>query len=173
MLSISARLFEIMNWFTHAMAWARILGLWCWKWRRNFGMSISKPDVSNWSWESSHIFCRALNAPSQAPYSDESSFSHKAGNRWGHVWRPLFETIVVIRIPTVARIKGDGSAMQFKHSRLINSRHQSGNLSKKARALFFRIRPLKERVASSIIRKKVYYYYFKIFEAIYILQWKS
>jgi len=40
---------------------------------------------------------------------------------------PLAE-IVVIRIPTVARIKGDGSPMAERHSFLIKSATGDGNL---------------------------------------------
>jgi hypothetical protein len=59
--------------------------------------------------------------------------------------------MVVMRMPMVARISWLGSPMQHKHSRLMNSLHQSGNLSKKALALFLSMRPLSERVASSFI----------------------
>lgn len=62
---------------------------------------------------------------------------------------PVLLTIVVIRIPIVARISWLGSPIHWRHSRLMNSLHQSGNLSKNAFALFLSIRPLRDRVASS------------------------
>jgi hypothetical protein len=57
--------------------------------------------------------------------------------------------MVVIRIPTVARISGDGSPMAERHSLLINSATVGGNLWKWARTLFLRINPLKDLVGSS------------------------
>lgn len=154
MLSMRARLLQMINWLTHAIEWARILELWCWKCRKNLGIRMSRPATSSWSCESSQIFCSAPNAPSHAPYSGESSCWHNVGNSCGHDCRPLLDTMVVIRMPMVARMSGDGSPRHWRHSRLMNSRHQSGNLSKNARALFFRIRPLRDRVASSSENKK-------------------
>ncbi len=99
----------------------------------------------------SHIFCSAPNAPSQLAYASASRCVHRVGRSWGHELKLLLLTMVVMRMPMVARISWLGSPMQHKHSRLMNSLHQSGNLSKKALALFLSMRPLSERVASSFI----------------------
>ena len=50
---------------------------------------------------------------------------------------------------TVALIKGEGSPTAERHSALMKTATSVGNLLKWAFTLFLRIRPLRERVASS------------------------
>lgn len=58
-------------------------------------------------------------------------------------------TIVVIRIPMVARISGEGFPMLDRHSAFMKLVTSGGNFSKCAFTLFFRISPLNDRVGSS------------------------
>ena len=58
--------------------------------------------------------------------------------------------MVVIRIPIVARMRGDLSPMALRHSFLMNSVTSGGNLCKCALTLFLRMRPLRDRVGSSV-----------------------
>jgi len=79
-----------------------------------------------------------------------------AGSSSGHAVSSPFEAIVVMRIPTVALIKGDGSPTAERHSCLMNSVTTGRNLWKCAFTLFFSIRPLKDLVGSSVtVHKKV------------------
>lgn len=73
----------------------------------------------------------------------------KAGKSSGHDVSSPLEAMVVIRMPTVARIRGEGSPTAFKHSCLMNSLTSGKNLWKCALTLFLRIRPLRDRVGSS------------------------
>ena len=57
--------------------------------------------------------------------------------------------MVVMSIPTVARMSGEGSPMAVTHSCLINDFTSSGKLEKCAFTLFFRINPDKDLVGSS------------------------
>lgn len=54
-----------------------------------------------------------------------------------------------MRIPTVARIRGDGSPIADRHSLRMKSATGAGNLWKWARTLFFKINPLSDLVGSS------------------------
>ena len=63
--------------------------------------------------------------------------------------------IVVIKIPTVALINGEGSPTALRHSDLMNVATSVGNWLKWALTLFLRIRPANDRVASSSLRSSV------------------
>ena len=83
----------------------------------------------------------------------ESSIWHSLGNSSGQLASSPLAEIVVIRIPTVARIKGDGSPMAARHSFRIKSATGDGNLWKWALTLFFNIKPLSDLVGSSTRKK--------------------
>lgn len=59
------------------------------------------------------------------------------------------KTAIRANLPTVALIKGEESPMLFRHSLLMKSVTPLGKLWKCAFTLFFKMRPLKERVGSS------------------------
>lgn len=59
------------------------------------------------------------------------------------------KTAIRANLPTVALIKGEESPMLFRHSLLMKSVTPFGKLWKCAFTLFFKMRPLKERVGSS------------------------
>ena len=86
----------------------------------------------------------------------ESSIWHSLGSSSGQLANSPLAEIVVMRIPTVARIKGDGSPMAERHSFRMKSATGVGNLWKWALTLFFNINPLSDLVGSSIIIKKVF-----------------
>lgn len=59
--------------------------------------------------------------------------------------------MVVIKIPTVALMSGDGSPTAERHSCLMNSVTSGWNLWKRLLTLFFNIRPLRDLVGSSVM----------------------
>lgn len=61
--------------------------------------------------------------------------------------------MVVIRIPMVALIRGEGSPILFRHSALMKDDTSGGNFSKWALTLFFNIKPLSDLVGSSEIEE--------------------
>lgn len=138
----------------HAIACERIFGLECWKNCRNFGIIMFNGRLSSLlsstSAESSQIFCNAPNAPSHMLYSGESSMSQSVGRSWGQLRIPPLLAMLVMRMPTVALISGDGSPSANRHSLLMYS-SMSGWRFVACRMLFFRIRPLSERVGSSCV----------------------
>lgn len=64
------------------------------------------------------------------------------------------KTAIRTNLPTVALIKGEESPMLFRHSLLMKSVTPLGKLWKCAFTLFFKIRPLNERVGSSATENK-------------------
>ena len=72
------------------------------------------------------------------------------GNNSGQLANSPLEEIVVIRMPTVARIRGEGSPIAERHSLRMKSATVAGNLWKWARTLFFNIKPLRDLVGSSM-----------------------
>lgn len=89
MLATKAGGWLITNWLTHAIAWDFILGLeWLKNWI-NFGMRTPRDWLSsselNWSEQSSHILCSALNAPCINKWNYYWSNNNPAEQR---LWKP-------------------------------------------------------------------------------------
>lgn len=80
--------------------------------------------------------------------------AHSAGNNSGQLVSSPLEVIVVIRMPTVARINGEGSPTAERHDDLMNSITSGLIDSKWALTLFFRISPLNDLVGSSTCNRK-------------------
>lgn len=64
--------------------------------------------------------CEILLLTSHMLYSLESSILHSVGSNSGHEVNSPLDEIVVINIPTVARISGDESPTADRHSDLMN-----------------------------------------------------
>ena len=137
---------------THATACARTLELWWTKKVRNLGMrtlrGLLRVSESSISAESSQIFSSAPNAPSHSAKSELSSFEQSEGKSSAQLKIVPLLAMVVIRMPMVALIKGEGSPTAWRHPSLRWIDTSGGNWWKCALTLFLRMRPDKARVAS-------------------------
>ena len=79
--------------------------------------------------ENVDIFCDKMGVNESKP-TCESSIWQSLGNNSGQLANSPLEEIVVMRMPTVARMRGEGSPMAERHSLRMKSATGAGNLWK-------------------------------------------
>lgn len=79
----------------------------------------------------------------------ESNISQRVGSNSGQFNNPPLLAMVVINIPDVALMSGEGSPNAWRHSCFMYSTIAGCKVVPCSRILFFRMRPLNERVGSS------------------------